>query len=202
MIIFSVRAVRIIFFAFVFLSGYADAQRGWNENIAIDSYIVECDCSYGNDKDRDYRFIKKNDRLAVEKYIIKLKSKYNMFANYNNYYSSSGRVQIQSDLHEVNPSVKFLSKADIEFHLNGEQFDKLIQVDEFLVYYPMSIFDYRWVKKVSEKSNSNELSFSTELSSVGLERYRKHCHDTIESQRVGFEKENNKPVNRLKNFFL
>ena len=197
------KITKIIFLLTFILSGYSYAQNIWNENITVGNYVVEHLCGYGDKNlNQDYSFLDKTDRRVVEKYSIKLQSKYKSFTNYNHYAPGDERVRIQSDLHEINPVwVDFHSKADVEIYLNGQQFDKLIQTDGFFVYYPPSVFDYRWTKNISKKNNANELWFSTGLSSVGLDQYKKGCHNTIESQRVEFERENNKPVNRLKKFF-
>ncbi len=195
------RTTKTIFLLIFILSGYSYAQDVWNENITVSNYAVEHLCGYG-DKNRDYSFIDTTDRLAVEKYSIKLRSKYNIFTNYNHYSPGYARVLIQSELHEINPvEVKFHSKADVEIYLNGKQFDKLIQTNIFFVHYPLSVFDYRWAEGVLKKNNANELWFSTHLSSDGFDQYKKSCLDAIELQRVYFERENNKPVNKLKNFF-
>lgn len=216
-----IRVAVSFFIAAFLLNGFVYAQGSWKEQIAISGYHVEHSCSYrGMSRNPTYNSVQ-------EEYIINLQSKYSMFANYNNY--QDGLI-ISTALHDVRPSyVKFHSRAGVQIHLDGPDFDKLIQANGFSVYYPSSVFDEKWKRKLADnsaKSNSGSndgddsrifidvsapiplppasLLFFSDLSSVGLDQFRKSCHETIAAQKKAFEvqeEENNKPINRLKNFF-
>lgn len=143
------------------------ANNVWEENITIDGYVVEHLCEYNNKHSGDYyaEMVEWKYR-GTFKYLIKLQSKHRMFANYN-HYSHEG-VNISTALHKVNPrQVNFHSRADVEIYLNEDEFDKLSQADVFFVYYPPSVFDENWKRKLVD--NSVKSNGRTELNDGSTE---------------------------------
>lgn len=143
----------IIFSASIFLfNGHSYAQDVWKEIITLSIFTVEQLCEYNYATASFYARSKSYTYNGDAKYLIKLQSKYKMFANYNFDSLLGERIRISTDLHEISINRANLnSRADIEIHLNGNEFDKLIQADSFFVYYPSYLFDKEWKKKLAEK---------------------------------------------------
>lgn len=156
---------------------------------------------------------------------------YNMFPDNNplhynrdlvipsDYNLHTHRLLIDTPLHEINPlRVRFNSRAEVSIYLSSLHFDRLMQSDGFFVYYPSIVFDRKWMQDLGRRHLPqfdslpfmlySKLVFSSNLSSAGLIKTKEACHAEIEAQRaaleeeqVVFERENRKPINRLRNFF-
>lgn len=165
MVLFS--RIKIAFLVVFFLGECTYANNVWEENITIDGYFVEHLCEYNNKRSSDYYAEMVEWKYSgTFKYLIKLQSKYRMFTNYN-HYSDEG-LSISTDLHKVNPrQINFHSRADVEIYLNKDEFDKLIQANVFFVYYPSSIFDENWKRKLLD--NSAKSNAHTELNGGSTE---------------------------------
>jgi hypothetical protein len=140
-----------------------------------------------------------------------------MFKDYNSYkgylanygYTDEVSFIVSTDLYEINyMRVDFSSRAEVSFLVNENEFDKIIQANNFTIYYPRIIFDDLYQQKLIKenfccgvyKCQSSMLTFYSLLSSKGLSHNKKECDIVID--KLNKEKEEaKKPINKLKRLF-
>lgn len=145
------------------------------ERIEIEKYLVQEECdSYIN----DYRII--------------LTSKYKQFKNYRDFrnHNYEDPIVIENDLYEIRPRFVFRNKATIELILIEEEFNDLIELDSYIVYYPKTVFDNKWLDELWDDENpefpykfNKPTYLYSNLSTEGLGQYKEQCAKKSERQR-------------------
>lgn len=197
------------------LHSYSYVDPDIYDGITLSEYNVYHFCGDGRvyDEDKIYSFYDHG-------YVIVLKSKYNMFQNYsiyNNYYDNPNQVKMKSEIYDIKPNhVKFFSRAEVRIYLDSEEFEKLINQKNYMVYYPENLFSESYKDRLARKTPTEpkfdyygyrqdptfktwtgKYYFFSRLSTQGLKDIKEDCHRVSDE----IKKEKNRPLNRLKEFF-
>lgn len=156
---------------------------------------------------------------VLKHYQFEFKSKYNVFENYN--YISPSKILIKTDLYTIEPyQIKGENKKTIRIIFEEEDMKKLYESSSAKFIFSKSLFSNGYITKPYNPPPSNPelltvtdrllsleksqqtlqpvISITLDIYDFNKELYKCNEHNNEIQKR---KEENNKPINRIKNFF-
>lgn len=148
------------------------------------------------------------DYTCSRKYVIELRSEYNVFENYH---WATRAVTIQTSLHNINPETHAPNKSILYIYLDESELKKLLETNEAKIKFTLSIFSEELLRKelmnYNQRTGSYNYSFdilepSTTINLKNISRQGLISECSQESIQCKEKLESlNTPMKRLKRFF-
>lgn len=148
------------------------------------------------------------DYSCPRKYVIELKSKYNVFENYH---WATRAVTIKTSLHNIRPETHAANKSVLNIYLDESELKKLLETDEAKIEFELSLFSEDLLRKELNNYNRRtgsynysfdilEPSITIDLKNISRQNLVSECSQEGIQCKEKLESLNS-PMKRLKRFF-